>query len=1293
MSDEEQAPPPPSVDSGPAPVVICSNDSRVDSDDVPGPPDGPPPPGPSDGPLASASTVSSASASSTSRSVPRVVMIDDDEDGSENRANTSTGDAINANSQNSSVNPELKLQVDTLVAVLHGNDSARPRSTNAPSQVAETTTGRPRSHSAGNAAELQIEDANADLSPGALAYLESANHRRGTMGLGRGVTSGVDALESSSEDEQELEPRPDIASIALSRPFSKLSLDEKVGKKFRVTKSTRFGLKQSRYLVLDMKHRAIRFLDMKEIIKSEFPVVNIAQVLRIPTSKSRLWDKRTFVLQFTHQNTRDYKITFGNATDAEEFSQITSQMVKQNQLFLERDRERGTSMRSVNEPSVSARVVEEIKSDGFTSATANPMFTDEHATDAAQISQPKHGSHLQLPAGAHGRSHHSHSSPADSPRSFVLDDDDYEDNGMIGSRRTSVSISMTADSGHNDSVIGGDYLDYHVKKKNRFGIRQERILVLNSARRTLLSLDNARKFRKEIRFKDVQVVELPPDNKDKHAAYIIFRESLDQRPFTIYFADVFDRMHFCERIHTMNPAITIKDETGAFAPDPDTLRFTVLKVNRAGVKKKRILYLNQRRKVIRSLNIAKAAKDTHIGDGRLVAVERSNADKVSVCLQFRDRSDQHFVFSDAAARERFVARCRAIAVGLDLTSQTLLPSPAALQQVGAALAAVAPDSKGAAVAAGIAPPLVVAAEKRRRRMSKRPHVFLRHSVTNTPFNAAPISLFVGTWNVGGAGFPSDNVAMFDKFIPPNAHDVYVIGLQECSKPKEWIRALEIHVGRDANSVGVPQVIPEEDEEQPQHRHSTSISSNDDDSGTHSGAGDSKSQQHVHADSVASTRNASASMPDVSPLLAMTSTNKNARGSTISTGAPGMSRSSSSDAVVGDNSKRSASDASRSDSGASDTSCRYICVACERLWEMAVIVLVRKDLSRRVTNIDSDTLATGVGDVLGNKGAVAVSFDYDDTSLCFVCSHLAARAERVPQRAEMYSKIVRGIKLGHPDHNMLAQFHHVFWLGDLNYRVITDYETTLKLMSKKDWSTLQKADQLKIEMKAGRVFCGFEEGALAFTPSYRWMRTIQEISNKRNQSPSWTDRVLVRSFPHLEDLHLERYTSIDDVYGSDHRPVHAVYSLLPRLNYAIGFQHALPPVDVTLSDLTVHLDAATASLDSLVVMLSSQFLESDIESPSADTLNGESWIWAEDFSINPFVHDPAVLMNGHVTLTVFRATDKEFGHPLGAGVLSLQDMIEDERFVQTSCELLLDGIKIGTVSCRSCAQYGTNVTDS
>ena len=49
---------------------------------------------------------------------------------------------------------------------------------------------------------------------------------------------------------------------------------------------------------------------------------------------------------------------------------------------------------------------------------------------------------------------------------------------------------------------------------------------------------------------------------------------------------------------------------------------------------------------------------------------------------------------------------------------------------------------------------------------------------------------------------------------------------------------------------------------------------------------------------------------------------------------------------------------------------------------------------QVHNVQLHTIATGIGNVIGNKGGVGIAMFLNETSLCFIGSHLAAHQEKV-----------------------------------------------------------------------------------------------------------------------------------------------------------------------------------------------------------------------------------------------------------------------------------------------------------
>eukprot|EP00483_Globobulimina_turgida_P012211 UN12233 len=114
-----------------------------------------------------------------------------------------------------------------------------------------------------------------------------------------------------------------------------------------------------------------------------------------------------------------------------------------------------------------------------------------------------------------------------------------------------------------------------------------------------------------------------------------------------------------------------------------------------------------------------------------------------------------------------------------------------------------------------------------------------------------------------------------------------------------------------------------------------------------------------------------------------------------------------------------------------------------------------------------------------------------------------------------------------------------------------------MVKKKKWSELIKADQLREQMeKKDGVFYGFKEGEIHFCPTYRWEKNKNTISNKRDQPPSYCDRILYKSLPQTYDLWQECYLSSHRCFGSDHRPVWSLFKFKPKMPYFTLSAHEL-----------------------------------------------------------------------------------------------------------------------------------------
>jgi len=186
------------------------------------------------------------------------------------------------------------------------------------------------------------------------------------------------------------------------------------------------------------------------------------------------------------------------------------------------------------------------------------------------------------------------------------------------------------------------------------------------------------------------------------------------------------------------------------------------------------------------------------------------------------------------------------------------------------------------------------------------------------------------------------------------------------------------------------------------------------------------------------------------------------------------------------------------------------------------------------------------------GAVGVSFWLYDYSFCFISSHLAAHIEKVGKRNADYKEIISQMKLGNKDIDINNQFHYMYWMGDLNYRLEAPRDTVLDLIKTTDIERLlgkifrsrfyssyltrvlySALDQLFLWKHRGEVFHGFEEHTIAFMPTYRFDRCIFDQQGKRIYSeekmrvPSWTDRVLWRGLPNCP-IEVMKYDAVHAV---------------------------------------------------------------------------------------------------------------------------------------------------------------------
>uniref|UniRef100_A0A8C7FZE2 phosphatidylinositol-3,4,5-trisphosphate 5-phosphatase n=1 Tax=Oncorhynchus kisutch TaxID=8019 RepID=A0A8C7FZE2_ONCKI len=226
------------------------------------------------------------------------------------------------------------------------------------------------------------------------------------------------------------------------------------------------------------------------------------------------------------------------------------------------------------------------------------------------------------------------------------------------------------------------------------------------------------------------------------------------------------------------------------------------------------------------------------------------------------------------------------------------------------------------------------------------------------------------------------------------------------------------------------------------------------------------------------------------------------------------------------------------------------VAVQSLWNMRLAVFVKPEHESRISHVNTASVKTGLGNTLGNKGAVGVSLLFNSTSFGFVNCHLTSGSEKVVRRNQNCADILRLLSLG--DRQLSAfdvslRFTHLFWCGDLNYRLDLDVQDILKHVSKREFDELMCADQLTRERHKRKAFLNFKEEKIAFPPTYRYERGSRDsylwqkykTSGVRVNVPSWCDRILWKSYSETH-ITCNSYGCTDDIFTSDHSPVFATF---------------------------------------------------------------------------------------------------------------------------------------------------------
>ncbi|NWS63710.1 SHIP2 phosphatase, partial [Chunga burmeisteri] len=384
-----------------------------------------------------------------------------------------------------------------------------------------------------------------------------------------------------------------------------------------------------------------------------------------------------------------------------------------------------------------------------------------------------------------------------------------------------------------------------------------------------------------------------------------------------------------------------------------------------------------------------------------------------------------------------------------------------------------------------------------------------------------------------------------------------------------------------------------------------------------------------------------------------------------------------------------------------TEVEYRPVAMQSLWNIKVVVLVKPEHENRISHVSTSSVKTGIANTLGNKGAVGISFMFNGTSFGFVNCHLTSGNEKTARRNQNYLDILRLLSLGDKQlssFDISLRFTHLFWFGDLNYRLDMDIQVRgggeggalgvvspppranpsvpqeiLNYISRKELEPLLKVDQLNLEKEKHKVFLRFGEEEITFPPTYRYERGSrdtyvwhkQKPTGVRTNVPSWCDRILWKSYPETH-INCNAYGCTDDIVTSDHSPVFSSFEVgvtsqfVSKKGARAQGDTPLPSLWACIEFESIEAIVKTASRTKFFIEFYSTCLEEfkksfENDSQSSDNINFLKVQWSSRQlpTLKPILSEIEYLQDQHLLLTVKSLDGYE---SYGECVIALKSMI-------------------------------------
>lgn len=235
-----------------------------------------------------------------------------------------------------------------------------------------------------------------------------------------------------------------------------------------------------------------------------------------------------------------------------------------------------------------------------------------------------------------------------------------------------------------------------------------------------------------------------------------------------------------------------------------------------------------------------------------------------------------------------------------------------------------------------------------------------------------------------------------------------------------------------------------------------------------------------------------------------------------------------------------------------SSSRYRLIASKQMVGIYLCVWARAGIAEHVRNVKVSCVGTGIMGYMGNKGSVSISMSIQESTFCFVCTHLSS-GEKEGDELKRNSDIIQILrrtkfppmsKTARATPVTILEHDKIIWLGDLNYRLSPNGNNICALIHENNWNALLERDQLRIEQKAGNVLRDWQEGEISFPPTYKYKPNSEdyafmttESGGDKRRTPAWCDRILWRG----KGMSQLSYSRSESKF-SDHRPVQSLFMI-------------------------------------------------------------------------------------------------------------------------------------------------------